>query len=227
MQDLADLLLHIDRHLLGFVQTYGSWVYALLFSIIFCETGLVVTPFLPGDSLLFATGALAAQCVSRSPELSPCTSPLNAPLAFGLLALAAFLGNATNYTIGRLVGARVLKWADGSTWGNRVLKREYVAQAHQFFERHGRMAVMLSRFMPILRTFVPFVAGAAEMSPHVFLLFNLAGAVAWVAVCLGAGFVFGNVPIVKEHFSLVTVGIVLVSLLPMLVEYVRARARRR
>jgi membrane-associated protein len=203
----------VDRHLLEFVRNYGSAVYALLFVIIFSETGLVITPFLPGDSLLFAVGALAA------------VGALNLPLVCGLLMVAAFAGNATNYTIGRLVGARVIKWAERSSWGRRVIKPEYVTQAHAFFERYGAKAVVISRFAPIMRTFVPFVAGAAAMPSRVFLLFNLAGAMAWVAVCLGAGYLFGNVPAVKENFSLVTLGIVFVSLLPMAIEFLRHRRR--
>jgi membrane-associated protein len=213
MHAFIDVILHVDRHLLEFVRTYGGAVYALLFGIIFCETGLVVTPFLPGDSLLFAAGALGA------------AGALNLPLTFVLLALAAFSGNATNYTIGRLIGAKIITWAAGPSWGRRVIKPEYVAQAHAFFERYGGKAVVLSRFAPILRTFVPFVAGAAAMPSHRFLLFNLAGALAWVCVCLGAGFVFGNVPVVKDNFSLVTLGIVVVSILPLVIEFLRHRQR--
>jgi membrane-associated protein len=215
MRELIDVLLHVDRHLLDFVRSYGSAVYALLFVIIFSETGLVIAPFLPGDSLLFAAGALAAR-----PD-----GGLSLSFTFGLLALAAFAGNATNYTIGRLIGTRVLQWAERSPWGRRVVKPEYVAQAHEFFARHGALAVVISRFAPIMRTFVPFVAGAAEMPSRTFLLFNLAGAVAWVAVCLGAGYLFGNVRVVQENFSLVTLGIVFVSLLPMVIGFLRHRRR--
>jgi membrane-associated protein len=213
MRDYIDALLHVDRHLLDMVRSYGSAVYAVLFTIVFCETGLVVTPFLPGDSLLFAAGALAA------------TGALSPPLLFALLALAAFAGNATNYTIGRLIGTRVIQWSERSSWGGRVLKPAYVAEAHAFFERYGGKAVILSRFVPIMRTFVPFVAGAAAMPPRVFLLFNLAGAAAWVFLCIGAGFLFGNVPVVKDNFSLVTLGIVFVSLLPIAIEVLRQRRR--
>jgi membrane-associated protein len=208
---LLDFLLHFDKHLLEFVSAYGSWVYALLFAIIFAETGFVVTPFLPGDSLLFATGALAS------------TGALSTPLAFVLLAVAAFSGNAVNYTIGRIVGPRVFSAAAGSGMSGRPLNREYLDRAHAFFERYGGKAVVLSRFVPIVRTFLPFVAGAAQMAPHAFGLFNLVGAVSWVGLCLGAGVLFGNIPIIKENFSLVTIGIVFVSVLPMVFEYLSHR----
>jgi len=214
MPNLVDFILHSDRHLLEFVTNYGTWVYALLFLIVFAETGFVVTPFLPGDSLLFATGALAA------------TGALNAPTAFGLLATAAFTGNAVNYTIGRIIGPRVFNATDQQGISHRLLNREHLARAHAFFEQYGGKAVILGRFVPIVRTFVPFVAGAASMRSHSFAFFNLIGAVGWVGLCLGAGLVFGNVPIVKENFSLVTIGIVAVSLLPMVVEYVRHQSAK-
>ena len=210
---LLDLVLHSDRHLLEFVGTYGVWVYALLFLIVFAETGFVVTPFLPGDSLLFAAGALSA------------TGALSALLAFGLLALAAFAGNAVNYTVGRYVGPRVFGAGDDAGISRRLLNRDHLKRAHQFFEAYGGKAVILGRFVPIVRTFVPFVAGAAQMTSHAFAFFNLIGAVAWVGLCLGAGLLFGNVPIVKENFSLVTIGIVAVSLLPVAVEYLRQTRR--
>jgi membrane-associated protein len=210
---LIDFLLHSDRHLLEFVGTYGSWVYGLLFLIVFAETGFVVTPFLPGDSLLFATGALCA------------TGALNAPAAFALLAFAAFAGNTVNYAVGRSIGPRVFSATDQMGISHRLLNREHLHRAHAFFEQYGGKAVILGRFVPIVRTFVPFVAGAAEMASHSFVLFNLVGAAGWVAVCLGAGVLFGNVPIVKQNFSLVTIGIVFVSVLPVLVEYLRNRKR--
>jgi membrane-associated protein len=204
-----DLLLHSDRHLLEFVRTYGSWVYALLFAIVFAETGLVVTPFLPGDSLLFATGALCA------------TGALSTPTALGLLALAAFTGNAVNYTVGRLIGPRVFSATDRSRLSHRLLNQEHLRRAQAFFEHYGGKAVILGRFVPIVRTFVPFVAGAAQMPSHSFVFYNFVGATGWVCVCLGAGLLFGNVPVVKENFSLVTVGIVFLSVLPVLVDYMR------
>jgi membrane-associated protein len=210
---MIDFLLHADRHLLEFVGTYGSWVYGLLFLIVFAETGFVVTPFLPGDSLLFAAGALCA------------SGALRAPIALALLAFAAFSGNAVNYAIGRLIGPRVFTASEGSGLSERLLNREHLRRAHAFFERYGGKAVVLGRFVPIVRTFVPFVAGAAEMSPSSFAAYNLFGALAWVSLCLGAGVLFGNVPIVKQNFSLVTIGIVAVSLLPIAVEFLAHRRR--
>lgn len=215
MHAVLDFVLHLDTHLIAFTTSYGAWVYALLFGIIFCETGLVVTPFLPGDSLLFAAGAVAAS-----------TGALNTPATFALLAAAAFLGNASNYAIGRRVGARVLDAANRPAWSKRLVRHDHVVKAHRFFEQYGGKAVVLSRFVPIVRTFLPFVAGAATMAPGAFLVYNLVGAVAWVALCLGAGVAFGNVPAIKEHFSLVTLGIVVVSVVPMAIEYWRHRPRR-
>ena len=190
-------------------------MYALLFVIVFAETGIVLTPFLPGDSLLFATGALCA------------TGALKTPVAAGLLVLAAFGGDAANYTIGRFAGERVLTMTDRPSLFHRLLNREHLQRAHEFFERYGGKAVIFGRFVPIVRTFVPFVAGAAQMSSHAFVFYNFVGAVAWVLLCLGAGLLFGNVPVVKENFSLVTLGIVVVSLLPMIIEYVRQRRQAR
>src|SRR5262245_7123618 len=209
MSEIVDFILHSDRHLLEFVSDYGTWVYLLLFVIVFAETGFVVTPFLPGDSLLFATGALCA------------TGALSTPVAFALLAGAAFVGNAVNYAIGRIVGPRVFSASDARGLSHRLLNRQHLKRAHDFFESYGGKAIVLGRFVPIVRTFVPFVAGAAGMRSHAFGLFNAVGAVAWVGLCLGAGFLFGNVPVVKQNFSLVTIGIVFVSLLPMVFEYVR------
>src|SRR5882762_758921 len=213
MPDLVDFILHSDRHLLDFVSTYGAWVYALLFIIVFAETGFVVTPFLPGDSLLFAAGALCA------------TGSLSAPAAMGLLALAAFSGNAVNYTVGRIIGPRVFNAADSNGLSHRLLNREHLRRAHEFFERYGGKAVILGRFVPIVRTFVPFVAGAAQMTSASFVLYNAIGAVAWVSLCLGAGWFFGNIPIIRDNFSLVTIGIVVVSVLPMVYELIASRRR--
>jgi len=210
---VLDLILHSDKYLLDLVTAYGPWVYAVLFAIVFAETGFVVTPFLPGDSLLFATGALGA------------TGALNPWFAAALLIVAAFTGNAVNYTIGRLVGPRVFSASGGAGISNRLLNRQHLQRAHEFFEQYGGKAVVLSRFVPIVRTFLPFVAGAAQMSPAAFGFYNLVGAVGWVTLCVGAGVLFGNVPIVKDNFSLVAIGIVIVSVLPMAVEYLRHRQR--
>ena len=210
---MIDFVLHFDKHLTEFVRDYGSWVYAILFAIVFAETGFVVTPFLPGDSLLFAAGAVCAR------------GDLSVTAMLGLLILAAFTGNAVNYTIGRFVGPRVFTSTDGTAVG-RLLNRDYLDRAHAFFEQYGGKAVILGRFVPIVRTFVPFVAGAAQMTPAAFVLYNGIGAVGWVALCLGAGWFFGNIPIIRDNFSLVTIGIVFVSLLPMLFELISARRRR-
>jgi membrane-associated protein len=208
---ILDFVLHSDRHLLEFVQTYGTWVYGLLFVIIFSETGFVVTPFLPGDSLLFAVGALAAGGV------------LNPWLAIGLLFAAAFTGNTVNYAIGRQIGPRVFRATDRSNWSHRLLNRDHLTRAHAFFEQYGGKAIVIGRFVPIVRTFVPFVAGAAQMTTTAFVLYNFVGAAGWVLLCIGAGLAFGNIPVVKANFSLVTLGIVAVSLLPMLVGWLRHR----
>jgi len=222
---VIDFVLHFDKHLLEFVRDYGSWVYAILFTIVFAETGFVVTPFLPGDSLLFATGALCA------------TGALSTPAMLGLLVFAAFAGNTVNYTVGRFIGPRVFTGSDpdrasdpvsGSAPANRIsrlLNKEYLDRAHAFFEQYGGKAVILGRFVPIVRTFVPFVAGAAQMTPTSFVLYNAVGAVAWVSLCLGAGWFFGNIPIIKDNFSLVTIGIVFVSVLPMVFELIASRRR--
>jgi membrane-associated protein len=208
---LIDFILHSDRHLLDLVAAYGPWVYAVLFAIVFAETGFVVTPFLPGDSLLFAAGALAA------------TGVLNPWAVAALLIVAAFTGNAVNYAVGRAIGPRVFSATDSAGISHRLLNRQYLQRAHDFFEQYGGKAVVLSRFVPIVRTFLPFVAGAAQMSPPAFGLYNLAGAVGWVVLCVGAGVLFGNVPVVKQNFSLVALGIVGVSVLPMFIELLRHR----
>jgi membrane-associated protein len=211
---ILDFVLHLDRHLPDLVAAYGTWIYGVMFAVIFAETGLVVTPFLPGDSLLFALGALAA------------AGGLNGVALYLLLVAAAFTGNAVNYAIGRTFGPRVFHATDRRGWIHRLLNHEHLERAQAFFDRYGGKAVVLSRFAPIIRTFVPFVAGAAAMAPHAFMFYNAVGAAAWVGLCLGAGMLFGNVPIVKQNFSLVTIGIVAVSLLPLLIEWLRARSRR-
>ena len=213
---MFDFVLHFDKHLLEFVARYGTWVYAILFTIVFAETGFVVTPFLPGDSLLFAAGALCA------------TGELKMTAMLALLVFAAFAGNTVNFAVGRFVGPRVFSGSDperGSDPGFRLLNRAYLDRAHAFFEQHGGQAIVLGRFVPIVRTFVPFVAGAAQMTAGAFVLYNAVGAVAWVTLCLGAGWFFGNIPIIKNNFSLVTIGIVLVSVLPMLFELIAHRRR--
>jgi membrane-associated protein len=213
MESLIDLFLHLDTHLTAFVQTYGAWVYAVLFVIVFAETGLVVTPILPGDSLLFAAGALAA------------TGGLDIRVMLVLLITAAVLGDALNYAIGHYVGPRVFRsTGTGSRW-DRLLNRQHLERTHAFFEKYGGKAVVLGRFVPIVRTFVPFVAGAGAMTYSRFAVFNVMGAIAWVGICLLAGYGFGNVPVVRENFSLVAIGIVLVSVIPIAIELLRSRTR--
>jgi membrane-associated protein len=203
-----DLVLHLDKHLVDLVAQYDVWIYAILFGVIFAETGLVVTPFLPGDSLLFAVGALAA--VDTSGKLS-------APLAFVLLATAAVLGNTVNYSIGRAIGPPAFSGR------YRLLKVEYLRRTEEFFQRHGGMAVALSRFMPIIRTFAPFVAGVGRMPYARFVGYNLLGGISWVLLFLWGGYLFGNVPLVKQNFGIVTIVIIVVSLMPLVFTFLRSR----
>jgi membrane-associated protein len=216
MDSLLEFFLHLDVHLAEFVGHYGLWVYALLFLIIFCETGLVVTPFLPGDSLLFTCGALAAT-----------GGILNIWLVAALVLGAAILGDAVNYSIGHYVGPRIFRAEDRRSFWHRLLNRDHLMAAHAFFERHGGKAVVLARFVPIVRTFVPFVAGAGSMSYPQFAFFNVTGAILWVGLCVGAGYGFGNVPAVKENFELVVVAIVVISVLPIAWGYLISRMERK
>jgi membrane-associated protein len=217
MQTLIDFILHIDAHLLELAARYGGWLYGILFAIVFAETGLVVTPFLPGDSLLFAAGALAA---TPGPTGAPI---LRVELVSALLLVAAILGDAVNYAIGHYIGPRVFTATDQSGLLHKLLNRRHLAQAHAFFERYGGKAVVLGRFVPIVRTFVPFVAGAGAMTYATFAFYNVVGAILWVGVCVSLGYVFGNVPIVKQNFSLVMLGIIFVSVLPAVYEVLKHR----
>jgi len=204
---LIDFVLHVDKHLGVFISSYGGWTYALLFVIIFCETGLVVTPFLPGDSLLFTAGALAA----RFPD------KLSVFVLFGLLTVAGILGDSVNYAIGRSLGQRVLGWK------LPFVKPAHLARTQTFYERYGAKTIVLARFVPIVRTFAPFVAGIGKMRYATFVTYNVVGAILWVGICLAAGLLFGNMPIVQKNFELVILGIIFVSILPMVIEYLRAR----
>ena len=204
-----DQLVHLDRYLAVLLQQYGAWVYLLLFVIIFCETGLVVTPFLPGDTLLFIAGALAAG------------GGIDVHLLALLLVAAAVLGNTVNYSIGRFIGPRVFHWE-----GSRFFNRRALDRAHAFYEKHGGITIVITRFVPILRTFAPFVAGIGRMTYLNFTAYNLAGALAWVLSLLYAGYWFGNVPFVKENLTWVILGIVVLSLLPFAFEYLRHRQNR-
>ena len=214
MRALIDLFLHLDKHLADVATAYGPWIYGILFLIVFAETGLVVTPFLPGDSLLFACGALAA------------TGILNGPALVLTLVAAAIIGNAVNYQIGRMAGPRIFAARDSRSFWHRLLNEKHLADAHAFFERHGGLAVVLARFVPIVRTFVPFVAGAGAMTYRTFAIYNIVGCVLWVGLCVGAGYAFGNVPVVRNNFSIVALGIVVVSLTPMAIELFRRRGRQ-
>jgi membrane-associated protein len=196
----VDLVLHLDVHLVELLRDYGSWVYAILFAIVFAETGFVVTPFLPGDALLFAAGALAAVDSSGT---------LTAPLVSITLIAAAVLGNSTNYQVGRWIGPPAFSGK------YRFLKVEYLRRTEAFFERHGSMTLVLARFVPVVRTCVPFVAGVARMPYVRFQGYNVLGALVWVLALVWAGFFFGNIPLVKNNFGFVTLGIVFISVLPM------------
>jgi membrane-associated protein len=200
LHSLLDVVLHLDRHVSVLLATYHLWFYGILFVVIFAETGFVVTPFLPGDSLLFAVGALTAIDSSGT---------LRLPVLLLLLIAAAVLGNTVNYQVGRWTGAHAF------SAGNRFLKKEYLQRTEEFFERHGGMAVVLSRFVPIVRTFAPFVAGMGRMNWGRFQGYNILGGGSWVLLMTVAGFLFGNVPLVKNNFGLVTIAIILVSLVPL------------
>ena len=211
IHQLFDIFFHLDTNLNMWAGVLGGWLYAVLFIILFCETGLVVTPVLPGDSLLFAVGALA----------SIDGSPLSMPLLLGLLSAAAVIGDAVNYAIGYRVGPKVFRRED--SW---LLNKRHLLQAHEFYEKYGGKTIILARFMPFIRTFAPFVAGIGKMGYGRFATFNIVGGVAWVFLAILAGYFFGNVPFVKRNFHYVLVAIVIVSVLPAVVEYLRQRRGR-
>lgn len=200
----VDIVLHLDAHLLAMTQQYGMWVYAILFLIIFCETGLVITPFLPGDSLLFVAGALCGMAALQMEIVIP------------LLVLAAFCGDNTNYWIGRLTGAKLLN-------RTKLIKREHIDKTHAFYEKHGGKTILFARFLPIIRTFAPFVAGIGLMRYRLFVAFSALGSVFWIGSLTLAGYLFGNIPIVKNNLTLIIVGIMVITLLPALLEVVRHR----
>lgn len=204
---LFDLVLHLDRHLQGLVAQYGGWVYLILFLIVFCETGLVVTPFLPGDSLLFVAGTVAA------------AGGMNMHGLVAVLIIAAILGDAVNYAVGHYLGPRVFQSAD-----SRWLNPRHLERAHAFYERYGGKTIVIARFVPIIRTYAPFVAGAARMSYPRFALYNASGAVLWVTSLGYAGYFFGNISMVKENLTLVILGIIVLSIMPGVVEYLRHRS---
>ncbi len=212
MQQLLEIFLHLDRHLNEWAVVLGPWLYVVLFLIVFCETGLVVTPFLPGDSLLFAIGALT----------SIEGSPINLTAVIILLCIAAVIGDAVNYTIGYRLGPKVFHRED--SW---LLNKKHLLQAQEFYEKYGGKTIFLARFIPIIRTFAPFVAGIGKMSYRRFFLYNVTGGVTWVLVFALAGYYFGNVPAVKRNFHFVIVAIIVLSLLPPVIEVLRARRNKK
>ena len=205
----VDIVLHLDKHLVALVQEHGVWIYAILFAIIFAETGFVVTPFLPGDSLLFVAGAVAA------------SGAMNVHILVVLLIAAAILGNSINYAIGRWLGKRF--FVDRQS---RWLNPAHMEKAHAFYERHGGKAVVISRFLPIVRTYIPFVAGMGQMDPGRYTAFNVAGGVLWVASLAYLGFFFGNIPWIKGNLTAIILGIIAVSLAPLVIAFVRAKLAR-
>lgn len=207
---LVDFILHIDKHLDVLIAEYGSWTYGILFAIVFCETGLVITPFLPGDSLLFATGIFAAR---------GSLSFWNVSL---LIFVAAVLGDAVNYAVGKYLGHRVFEMKD-----SKIFRKEYLERTQRFFEKYGPKAIVLARFVPIVRTFAPFLAGVGTMSYPRFAFYNIFGAFIWVALLVGAGYVFAEIPVVRDNFSLVVLAIIIISVLPIFIEMIRARREAR
>ena len=203
---LIDFFIHLDKYLPIIVQSFGIWAYVLVFIVIFCETGLVVTPILPGDSLLFALGAIAAQ------------GALNIEALCVLLCVAAILGDTVNYAIGHFIGPKVFHYED-----SRFFKKEYLIKTHQFYEKHGGKTIVIARFMPIIRTFAPFVAGVGAMSYSKFIIYNITGGIAWVCLFLLGGYFFGNIPSVKSNFTLVIIAIVIISVMPGVIEYLRQK----
>jgi len=209
LANLLDLLVHLDKHLLDIAREYGSWIYAFLFLIVFCETGLVVTPFLHGDSLLFVAGTLAGGGV------------MNIHALVAILIAAAVTGDSLNFAIGRWIGRRVFRYED--SW---LFKRAYLERTHRYFERYGGRTIVIARFVPIVRTYAPFVAGIGDVDYRRFLLFNVSGAVLWVALIAYAGYLFGQVPLVQNNLTLVILGIILLSISPGIIEVMRQRFKR-
>ncbi len=204
IHQLIDIFLHLDKHLSQVVMDYGVWSYLILFVIVFCETGLVVTPFLPGDSLLFAAGAIAA------------VGNLNVWAMFGLLAVAAILGDTVNYWVGKYLGLKAFE---------RFVNPQHIEKTHGFFEKYGAKTIVIARFVPIVRTFAPFVAGIGTMGYSKFIAYNIAGGVAWVSICLSAGYFFGGMQFVKDHFSMVILAIIFLSILPAVIEVLRHKSQ--
>jgi membrane-associated protein len=202
-----ELFLNLDKHLFSLVAEYKNWTYLILFCIIFCETGLVVTPFLPGDSLLFAAGTMAALGI------------FNIWILIGLLSIAAILGDSINYSLGKFLGHKVFER------NYRLIKKEHLYRTHGFYEKHGGKTIIIARFVPIIRTFAPFIAGVGSMKYVRFISFNIAGGILWIFICSFGGYFFGNLPFVKNNFSVVVLTIILISLLPMVVEYIKYKLK--
>lgn len=209
IKSLIDFFLHLDQHLGELIRNYGLWTYLILFLIIFCETGLVVTPFLPGDSLLFLAGALASD------------GSLNVFWLFILLSVAAIIGDTVNYWIGHYLGPKIFHKENV-----RFLNKKHLERTHAFYEKYGGKTIIIARFIPIIRTFAPFVAGIGSMTYWRFITYNVVGGILWVGICVFAGFFFGTIPIVRNNFSIVAIAIVLISVLPMLIEFIRHRLSR-
>ena len=209
LKSVIEFVLHIDRHLSAIIQQFGAWTYAILFAVIFIETGLVVMPFLPGDSLLFAAGTFAA------------LGALDVRLLIALLAVAAVVGDTVNYWIGHRIGEKAFSREDA-----RFFKKEYLDRTHAFYEKHGGKTIIIARFVPIIRTFAPFVAGIGKMSYGRFLSFNVIGGVGWVVLLVGAGYFFGNIPFIRKNFSIAILAIILISTVPIAVEYFRHRKNK-
>lgn len=206
---LVDLFLHLDKHLFEVVSNYGFLTHFILFLIIFCETGLVLTPFLPGDSLLFAAGALAHE-----------GSPLNVHFLFVLLSIAAIIGDSINYSIGKIIGTKAY------SYNNRFIKKEYLDKTHEFYEKYGGITIILARFVPIVRTFAPFVAGIGKMTYSHFISYNIIGGILWVAIFIYGGYLFGNLPFVKNNFSIVVITIIFISFLPGIIKLVQHKLKK-
>lgn len=205
---LIDIFLHLDRHLDSVIRQYGAWTYAILFLIVFCETGLVVTPILPGDSLLFAAGTFAA------------FSSLDASTLIITLSAAAIAGDTVNYWIGYIAGPRVFHYER-----SRFFRKEYLERTHRFYEKYGGKTIIIARFVPIIRTFAPFVAGIGRMTYRRFVAYNIAGGIIWILTFVLGGYYFGNIPVVRRHFTLVIIAIIFISILPGIIEYLRHRSR--
>jgi len=209
ISNIIDFIIHLDTHLSDLIQTYGLWTYLILFVVIFCETGLVVTPFLPGDSLIFAAGTFAAR------------GDLKVGWLFLILAAAAVLGDTVNYWIGKIIGPKIFHKEK-----TPFFKKEYLDRTHEFYEKYGAETIIIARFVPIIRTFAPFVAGIGRMSYLKFISYNVIGGVGWVAIFTFGGYFFGNIPFVKNNFSIVIIAIILISLVPAVVEFLKHRKKR-